>query len=64
MGTPRYNCIAVVLPDNQLMVVEGYTSGDVGFNSVEFASIFIIPKQMMHEDYFSRLHLIYNDMNP
>ena len=39
MGTPRYNCIAVVLPDNQLMVVEGYTSGDAGINSVEFASI-------------------------
>ena len=39
MGTPRYNCIAALLPDNQLMVVEGYTSGDVGINSVEFASI-------------------------
>ena len=39
METPRYNCIAAVLPDNQLIVVEGYTCGDVGINSVEFASI-------------------------
>jgi N-acetylneuraminic acid mutarotase len=38
MGTPRYNCIAAVLPNNQLMVVGGYT-GIVWTDSVEFASI-------------------------
>ena len=38
MGTPRYSCIAAVLPNNQLMVVGGYV-GSVSTNSVEFASI-------------------------
>jgi hypothetical protein len=38
MGTPRYNCIAAVLPNNQLMVVGGYL-GHVSTDSVEFASI-------------------------
>ena len=37
MGTPRRDCIAAVLPDNQLMVVGGYT-GIVWTESVEFAS--------------------------
>ena len=26
MGTPWYKCIATVLPNNQLIVVEGYTA--------------------------------------
>jgi hypothetical protein len=40
MGTPRYNCIAAVLPNNQLMVVGGYTgSKDGATDSVEFASV-------------------------
>jgi N-acetylneuraminic acid mutarotase len=38
MGTPRYSCIAAVLPSNQLMVVGGY-AGIVSTDSVEFASI-------------------------
>jgi N-acetylneuraminic acid mutarotase len=37
MGTPRYYCIAAVLPNNQLMVVGGYTA--IGSTeSVEFSS--------------------------
>jgi serine/threonine protein kinase len=40
MGTPRWNCIAAVLPNNHLMVVGGHTSEDIsGTNSVEFASV-------------------------
>ena len=42
MGTPRYQCIAAVLPNNQLMVVGGYTGKrdvNTGTNSVEFATI-------------------------
>ena len=40
MGTSRRSCIAAVLPNNQLMVVGGYTGEDVsGTNSVELASI-------------------------
>ena len=39
MGTPRYNCIAAVLPSNQLMVVGGYTSSYVSTDSVEFANV-------------------------
>ena len=41
MGTPRRNCIAAVLPNNQLMMVGGYTgqSGFVETDSVEFASV-------------------------
>ena len=41
MGTPRYQCIAAVLPNNQLMVVGGHTgiAYDTRTNSVEFATI-------------------------
>ena len=39
MGTPRYRCIAAVLPNNQLMVVGGITSGNAGADSVEFATV-------------------------
>jgi hypothetical protein len=39
MGTPRYNCIAAVLPNNQLMVVGGFTGGILETDSVEFASV-------------------------
>jgi hypothetical protein len=40
MGTPRSNCIAAVLPSNQLMVVGGLNSSILGeINSVEFASV-------------------------
>jgi hypothetical protein len=41
MGTPRWDCIAAVLPNNQLMVVGGRTSEDVisATDSVEFASV-------------------------
>ena len=39
MGTPRYNCIAAVLPDDQLMVVGGCTTGGGVTDSVEFAYV-------------------------
>ena len=40
MSTPRLDCIAAVLPNNQLMVVGGYTSEDnTTTDSVEFASV-------------------------
>ncbi len=39
MGTPRCDCIAAVLPNNQLMVVGGYTSIFGTTDSVEFASV-------------------------
>ena len=40
MGTPRYNCIAAVLPNNQLMVMGGYINKfNVETDSIEFASI-------------------------
>ena len=39
MGTPRYWCIAAVLPNNQLMVVGGYTTGGRETDSVEFAYV-------------------------
>ena len=39
MGTPRYDCIAAVLPSNQLMVVGGYMSAYGTTDSVEFASV-------------------------
>ena len=38
MGTPQRDCIAAVLPNNQLMVVGGYIGSD-NTDSVEFASI-------------------------
>ena len=39
MGTPRYNCIAAVLPDDQLMVVGGYINETATTDSIEFATI-------------------------
>jgi hypothetical protein len=39
MGTPRYRCIAAILPNNQLMVAGGFTSDVFGTDSVEFASV-------------------------
>ena len=39
MGTPRYDCIAAALPNNQLMVVGGYMSAYGTTDSVEFASV-------------------------
>jgi serine/threonine protein kinase len=40
MGTPRWWCIAAVLPNNQLMVVGGCTNeGNTITDSVEFASV-------------------------
>ena len=40
MGTPRWWCIAAVLPSNQLMVVGGCTNeGNTITDSVEFASV-------------------------
>ena len=39
MRTPRYSCIAAVLPNNQLMVVGGYTRGSIETDTVEFASV-------------------------
>ena len=41
MGTPRYNCIAAVFPNNQLMVVGGYIKKfNVETDTVEFASVY------------------------
>ena len=37
--TPRSCCLAAVLPDNQLMVVGGYTTGGKRCDSVEFGRI-------------------------
>jgi hypothetical protein len=41
MGTPRCDCIAAVLPNNQLMVVGGFTVASLFLktDSVEFASV-------------------------
>ena len=36
MTTPRYRCLAAVLPDNQLMVVGGWTTDNKEYDSVEF----------------------------
>ena len=41
MTTPRYDCLAAVLPDNQLMIVGGWTTGDMPSDSVEFGSVII-----------------------
>ena len=41
MATPRRDCTAAVLPNNQLMVVGGYTSAHGPTDSIEFASIAI-----------------------
>ena len=37
--TPRALCLAAVLPDNRLMVVGGYTTGDKKCDSVEFGRV-------------------------
>ena len=42
MTTPRYRCLAAVLPDNQLMVVGGGTTGDRKCDSVEFGRVIIL----------------------
>ena len=39
MATPRSRCLAAVLPDNQVMVVGGWISGDERTKSVEFARV-------------------------
>ena len=40
MITPRYDCIAAVLPNNQLMIVGGFNIvGDETSESVELATI-------------------------
>jgi N-acetylneuraminic acid mutarotase len=39
MGTPRYDCIAAVFRNSQLMVVGGYTTAYGTTDSVEFASV-------------------------
>ena len=42
MITPRYDCIAAVLPNNQLMIVGGFNiAGDETSDSVELAAIMI-----------------------
>ena len=40
MTTLRYDCLSAVLPDYQLMVVGGYTTGDKKCDSVEFGTFF------------------------
>ena len=39
MTTPRSRCLAAVLPDNQLMVVGGLTTGNKKCDSVEFGTV-------------------------
>ena len=39
MTTTRYRCLAAVLPDNQLMVVGGWTTGNKKCDSVEFGRV-------------------------
>jgi hypothetical protein len=39
MTTPRSTCLSAVLPDNQLMVVGGFTTGGKRCDSVEFGSV-------------------------
>ena len=39
MITPKYCCLSAVLPDIQLMVVGGMTTGDKMCDSVEFGTI-------------------------
>ena len=39
MATPRFKCIAAVLPNNQLMVVGGWTEFDSETDSVELATV-------------------------
>ena len=40
MITPRRDCLSAVLPDNQLMVVGGLTTGGKRSDSVEFGTLF------------------------
>jgi hypothetical protein len=40
MTTPRSRCLSAVLPDNQLMVVGGFTTGDEICDSIEFGTVF------------------------
>ena len=40
MTTPRIVCLSAVLPDNQLMVVGGWTTGDKYCDSVEFGTVY------------------------
>ena len=40
MTTPRAECLLAVLPDNQLMVVGGWTTDDKICDSVEFGTVF------------------------
>ena len=40
MTTPRSRCLSAVLPDNQLMVVGGLTTGYKECDSVEFGTVF------------------------
>ena len=40
MTTPRHRCLAAVLPDNQLMVVGGFTTDGIECDSVEFGRVF------------------------
>ena len=40
MTMPRYHCLSAVLPDNQLLVVGGATTGDEECDSVEFGTVF------------------------
>ena len=42
MTTPRAICLAAVLPDNQLMIVGGYTIGGKRCDFVEFGRVLII----------------------
>ena len=41
MTTPRAACLSAVLPDNQLMVVGRYTTGDKKCDSVEFGTVIL-----------------------
>ena len=40
MTIPRYQCLSAVLPDNQVMVVGGWTTGNKKCDSVEFGIVF------------------------
>ena len=41
MKTSRSRCLAAVLPDNQLMVVGGFTTDEIRCDSVEFGGTII-----------------------
>ena len=40
MTTPRSQCLSAVLPDNQLMVMGGWITGNKRCDSVEFGKVF------------------------